>query len=45
MNIEMHKELCSRIAQRVIKDIATYGPQIAPGIIKILMQIFKTLGH
>lgn len=43
VNRQMHDELCTRIAQRFFKDLAVYGPDISNNVMKIVIQIIKTL--
>lgn len=40
---QQHDELCSRIAQRFFKDLAVYGPVIGDSVMKIVVQVIKTL--
>lgn len=43
LNKQMHEELCSRIAQRFFKDLALYGPYIGDTVMKIVIQVIKSL--
>lgn len=38
-----HDALCSTIASRIFKDLALYGPKVSSDVMKIMIQILKTL--